>query len=144
MNWTQEDLDRRNREVLGSKATRKTAEATIIPDHPRHKYGAQKTTVDGIRFDSKVEANAYLTLKALLAMGQIADLKLQPRFLLQEAFRDGSGKTHRQIEYRGDFEFQRGEEHVVVEVKGFATEAWRIKEKLFRFKYPEIKLEIWK
>lgn len=46
----------------------------------RNKYGAKKTFVDGVAFDSKAEARRYGELKTLLRGGLIADLELQPKF----------------------------------------------------------------
>jgi hypothetical protein len=45
-----------------------------------NKYGAKKTEVDGITFDSRLEARRYVQLKALQAAGEIHGLKLQPRY----------------------------------------------------------------
>jgi len=110
----------------------------------RQKYGAQKTTVDGIVFASKAEARAYQTLRVLEVAGKIFGLTRQPRFLLQEKFTDGSGRNHRAIYYQADFMFQRDLKDVVIEVKGYETEAWKLKEKLFRSRYPNTTLEVWK
>ena len=54
-----------------------------------------------------------------------------------------SGKTYRKIEYIADFlvTFKNGEQ-VVYDVKGYATPVFQIKQKLFRFKYPELDLRI--
>lgn len=119
----------------------------------RHKYGVSpvaERTVDGIRFDSKREAEVYQLLKLAESRGWITDLERQPRFLLQEAFRDSTGKRHRKIEYCGDFRFLRcnpdhmGDTDVVVDVKGFKVPTFRLKEKMFRLKFPTIKLEVWR
>jgi hypothetical protein len=107
------------------------------------KYHAQKTIVDGIKFDSAAESRAYSKLRWAELLGIISDLELQPRYVLQEGF-SASGKRVRAITYRGDFRFIREGKTVVVEVKGFETEAWKIREKLFRAKYPDIVLEVWK
>lgn len=48
----------------------------------RNKYGAIKTNVDGITFDSKGEARRYGVLKALEDKGEISDLKCHPSFVL--------------------------------------------------------------
>ena len=48
-----------------------------------NKYGAQVTTVDGVRFDSKREAARYLELKVLLRGGAISALELQPKYPIQ-------------------------------------------------------------
>ena len=47
-----------------------------------NKYNARKVVVDGIRFDSKAEANRYSQLALLQKRGQISGLELQPRFYL--------------------------------------------------------------
>ena len=41
------------------------------------KYGAKKTTVDGIVFDSKAEAARWVKLEQLQRLGQVADLRRQ-------------------------------------------------------------------
>lgn len=52
-----------------------------------NKYGNIKTVIDGIKFDSKRESERYLELKLLEKAGEISDLKLQPRFILQHGFK---------------------------------------------------------
>ena len=81
-----------------------------------NKYHNKKTVVDNIKFDSKLEANRYSELKLLEKAGQIFDLKLQPRFLLQPSFKY-KGKTHRKIEYVADFEYIENGQVVVEDVK---------------------------
>lgn len=49
----------------------------------RNKYGAQRTEVDGIKFDSKREAERYKVLKLARASGLIRDLELQKRYPLE-------------------------------------------------------------
>ena len=101
----------------------------------RHKYNAKKVIVDEIEFDSKKEAKRYQELKLLEKSGKIRDLKLQPVFLLQEGFYY-KGKAQRQITYKADFEYidERGQ-RVVEDVKGFKTDVYKIKKKLFLAKY---------
>ncbi len=115
----------------------------------RQKYNSRRTELDGIVFDSCAEALAYQELKLQQAVGHIAELKLQPRYLLQEAFRDDKGKWHRAISYRGDFSFLRirpdhmPDESICVDVKGVQTPVFRMKAKMFAKAYPHITLEIW-
>lgn len=45
-----------------------------------NKYGAVKTSADGVTFHSKAEARRYGDLKALQRAGLISDLVLQPKF----------------------------------------------------------------
>jgi len=111
----------------------------------RHKYNARPVEVDGIRFDSKLEAKRYQELQILVAAGEIHGLQLQPRFELQESFRDAHGKKHRAINYVADFQYVENatDELVVEEVKGFkGNPVWRIKHKLFLYRYPNVELRI--
>ena len=105
------------------------------------KYHAKAMTVDGHRFASQAEARRFGELKLLLRDGQITALRLQPRFVLQEAFaRDG--KKVRAVTYVGDFEyFERGQ-RVVEDVKGKPTPLFQVKWKLFLKRYPEIDARI--
>jgi len=102
----------------------------------RSKYGNKKIEVDGYKFDSKAEAKYYQQLKWLQEHGEIKSFKLQPRYILQEAF-EKDGKKHRAIEYVADFEvhYSNGD-IVVVDVKGHETQVFKIKRKLFEKKYP--------
>jgi hypothetical protein len=127
--------------------------AAACGDGKRQKYNVspkEDRTVDGIVFDSKREAHHYLALKIAERAGVIYCLKLQPRFLLQPPWKLPTGKTQKRISYVADFQFIRTdptgalEEIVVVDVKGVETEAYRIKAKIFRAKYPEMVLEVWK
>lgn len=67
-----------------------------------NKYRNKKVIVDGEEFDSKKEGNRYKELKLLEETGEISNLELQPRFLLQDSFKK-NGKTYRKIEYIADF-----------------------------------------
>lgn len=46
----------------------------------KNKYGAKKTTVDGIVFDSKLESERYSFLKTLYTAGIITSLACQIRY----------------------------------------------------------------
>ena len=65
------------------------------------KYGNRKTTVDGITFDSKAEAERYKELKRLELIGVIKGLELQKTFRLCKG-RWNNGKPF-SISYRADF-----------------------------------------
>ena len=112
----------------------------------RSKYGAVKTTVDGIRFDSKKEAVRYCELKLLEKAGEIEDLELQPVFPLLVPSTSGrvmraakaivQGGTFQIGEYRGDFkylDYKRG--RIVEDVKGFKTPLYRWKKKHVEAQY---------
>ncbi|MCA9366914.1 DUF1064 domain-containing protein [Candidatus Kaiserbacteria bacterium] len=108
-----------------------------------HKYNAQPTEIDGIRFDSKREAQRYRELQLLAADGEIHALQLQPRFELQPSFKR-DGKTVRAIHYVADFQYtEDATERVIVEdVKGMETDVFKLKRKLFMYAYPKLTLRI--
>jgi hypothetical protein len=107
-----------------------------------HKYKAKKTTVDGITFDSKREARRYQELKLLEQAGTICELELQPRFTLQRAFKDNEGNHIRAITYKADFQYIEDGEIIVEDSKGFWTQVFKIKRKMFLFFYPDYYLRI--
>jgi len=106
-----------------------------------NKYHNKKTVVDNITFDSCAEANHYCELKLRVKAGEIYELKLQPRFLLQESYKY-KGKTIRKIEYVADFEYIENGQVVVEDKKGMETQVFKIKWKLLLKKYPEIDFRI--
>lgn len=75
--------------------------------------------------------------------GEIKDLELQPRFELQPSFKKNN-KTYRKTEYIADFKYfdTKSNKLVVEDVKGIETEVFKIKRKLFEYKYPELELKI--
>lgn len=101
-----------------------------------NKYQNKKVSVGGIVFDSTKEANRYKELKLLERAGVIKDLRMQVKYELQPKF-TVSGKTIRAINYLADFVYydcnQRRE--VVEDVKGFRTEVYKLKKKMFEYKY---------
>lgn len=99
------------------------------------KYKNKKVVVDNILFDSKKEANYYTKLKILKDAGKILDLELQKKFVLQPTFKL-NGKTYRAITYIADFVYkdQEGQTHVV-DTKGYRTQVYKIKKKIFMKKY---------
>lgn len=103
----------------------------------RHsKYNARKITIDGITFDSLKEAARYKELKLLERAGEITDLELQPKFILLDGFYYG-GKKEREISYVADFKYyDKAKSKIIVEdVKGFKTDVYKIKRKLFLSQY---------
>jgi hypothetical protein len=101
-----------------------------------HKYGAKRTEVDGMKFDSKAEAKRYQELKLLERGKVIQNLSLQPRFTLQEGFVNvDTLKKERPIEYVADFQYDMNNETIVEDCKGFKTSDYKIKRKLFLYKY---------
>ena len=103
------------------------------------KYGNRKTVVDGIKFDSKAEAERYRELKLMEQAGIITDLQLQPKFPLIPTFRK-NGQTFRGITYIADFAYTENGRKVVEDVKGFKTAVYKLKRKLFEYTYQDISL----
>lgn len=107
-----------------------------------HKYNAKSKIVDNITFQSKKEADRYVELKLLEEVGEICGLKLQPKFMLQDGFRNNLGKKIRDITWTADFRYFEGGEEIVEDVKGVLTQATGIRHKLFMFRYPQYVLRI--
>lgn len=103
------------------------------------KYKNKKITIDGITFDSQLEANRYCELKLLFKAGEISQLRLQPEFELIPAFRK-NGKTYRKTVYRADFMYfdKKTGKYIVEDTKGFKTEIYKLKRKLFEHQYPDL------
>lgn len=99
-----------------------------------NKYRNKKVVIDNILFDSKREANYYIYLKMLEKSGKIKNLELQKKFTLQGSFKL-NGKTVREIAYIADFVYEDDKGIHVVDTKGYRTEVYRIKKKLFAKKY---------
>lgn len=110
------------------------------------KYHNTKTVADGIKFDSKLEAERYAQLKMMERAGVIRDLELQPEYELIPSFRKG-GKTWRRTVYKADFRYILcdGDKTIIEDVKGSTaviTDVFRLKQKLFEYRYPELTIKI--
>ena len=103
------------------------------PLKPR-KYRNQKTTLDGITFDSKREAARYQELKALAARGVIEDFRHQAPFVLAPGVRFSDEKRAKPaLRYVADFAYKLDGRLVVEDVKSKVTAgaaAYRIKRHL--------------
>lgn len=106
-----------------------------------NKYSNKKVILDDIKFDSKRERDRYSELKLLKKAGLIKKLELQKEFELQPSFKK-NGKTYRKITYRADFYYFDNHlgKYIVEDVKGFKTDVYKIKKKMFEYKYPELEL----
>lgn len=98
------------------------------------KYHAKRTSVDGITFDSKREADRYLVLKSMEEDGTIEDLRRQVRYELVPAF-DVDGKHYRPVCYVADFTYRENGHEVIEDVKGVVTDVYRLKRKLVAYRY---------
>ena len=110
------------------------------------KYHNKKTVIDGFKFDSKLEAERYAQLKMMECAGVIRDLELQPEYELIPSFKK-DGKTWRKTVYKADFRYILCEDDktIIEDVKGSTaviTDVFRLKQKLFEYKYPELTIKI--
>ena len=102
------------------------------------KYNSRKTVIDGITFDSKKEAKRYVELKKKQDEGEITDLRLQVPFELVPSFTieiDAKKRRRRNIRYIADFVYYENGQKVVEDVKGRKTDIYKLKKKLFEYKY---------
>ena len=103
------------------------------------KYKNKKTIVDDIQFDSKLEAKRYNELKLLEKSGKIKELQLQPSFELIPSFKK-NGKTFRKAIYKADFSYIDTEtgETIIEDTKGYVTELYKLKKKIFEYKFQNL------
>lgn len=90
-------------------------------------------------FPSKLEASVYGILQARELAGEITNIKRQQVVILQD------GPREVKIDWKLDFSYERVSDDVLcyVEAKGFETEDFKLKLKLWR-KNPPAPLEIYK
>jgi len=96
----------------------------------KNKYGAKKTTVDGIKFDSKWEAQRWGELKAMERGGYVKDLERQIKH-------DIVVNDEKVCRYIADFRYKKIDDdgletEVVEDAKGFETVEFKIKKKLMK------------
>ncbi|MBT1154343.1 DUF1064 domain-containing protein [Aminobacter anthyllidis] len=101
------------------------------PKPKRNKYGARKTVLDGITFDSKAEANRWGTLKQWEKLGVIYDLRRQVWHELKAA--NGAVACR----YRADFDYFDTSSGLPIteDVKGVLTRDFKVKARLFKEQY---------
>lgn len=99
------------------------------------KYNAKKVEYKGIVFDSTVECDYYQYLERNLG-DEYDYIELQPRYELIPKM-----NKQRKTEYIADFALWKDNKLLeVIDVKGMPTEVAKLKAKIFRDKYPNIKL----
>lgn len=89
----------------------------LMPKRP--KLGNRHVTVDGEKFDSRLEAGRWQTLRLLERAGEISDLRRQVRFpLLVQGIEIGH--------YTADFVYlDRDGKRIIEDAKGFQTREFR-------------------
>lgn len=121
---------------------------TICPNcngtkYIRNKYNNQKTIYNGIRYDSKREAEKAQELDMLKQSGEVIDWTAHPRYLLIPRYINRDGKIVRPTHYIPDFwvKYRDGGE-VVIDIKGFQTPEFKLKMKMFNYRYKDKNLEL--
>ena len=94
------------------------------------KFGAKKTMVDGITFDSKWESERYGQLKAMERGGIVTDLELQVKY-------DIVINDIKICKYIADFVYKEESSdgkirEIVEDAKGFETPEFKLKKKLMK------------
>jgi hypothetical protein len=92
----------------------------------KHKFSAQRTTVDDINFDSKIESRYYQNLKMLQRSGELL-------FFLRQVPIHLPGKTKLVIDF---VEFWKDGNVVFTDVKGVETETFKLKRRQVEELYP--------
>ena len=107
-----------------------------------NKYKNTKVEYNGIVFDSKKEQKRYYELSLLQRANEIRDLQLQVEFELQPSFKK-NGITYRKLSYVADFKYfdNKLNKWIVEDTKGFRTDVYKIKKKLFEYKYPDLEIK---
>lgn len=104
-----------------------------------NKYFNKWTEIDGIKFQSQAEGLKYWELKH---DDTVERFELQPKFELIPASIK-FGRKSRAIYYKADFEvWYKDGRHEIIDVKGFQTKEFKLKAKMFDYKYPDLLLMI--
>ena len=107
----------------------------------KSKYNNSRSELDGYTFDSRAEMRRYTQLKLLQFNGQIDKLEVHPRFEVIPAMKI-NGKRERAIFYEADFAYYEEGRWVVEDVKGYVTDVFRLKRRLFVLRHPEALFKI--
>ena len=120
INWTEEQL----------KNYLEKNQASPEPKEKKSKYRNKKIKIDGHYFDSIKESKCYEELKLRLKAGDILGFCLQPKFILSNS-----------ISYVADFVvWNLDGSSEIIDVKGYLTEIYKLKKKLFKEKYPHLEI----
>ncbi len=96
-----------------------------------NKYGAKKTEIDGIVFDSKAEARRYSELKLMQYSGMIHSLECHPSWpLIVNGVKIGKYTADFRYKYYSDIDIDGDGRDVVEDVKGMRTRDYILRKKL--------------
>lgn len=106
------------------------------------KYRNTKVEIDGIKFDSKLEAARWQKLKMLEQAGVISELQRQVPFELLPKFIDSDGNKVREIRLFIDFTYAEKGRKYAEDCKAVIADDAALKIKFFKYMYREYKFRI--
>jgi hypothetical protein len=111
----------------------------ITPETEKQpKYRNRRVRVDGMLFDSQLEADYYCELKLQLKAGEINGFCRQPEFILVEGL-----AGQKPVMYKADFiVFNLDGTAEIIDTKGMETEIFKLKHKQFKAKFPNLELKV--
>lgn len=98
------------------------------------KYHNKKIKTEEGTFDSKYEYEEWCRLKLLERAGEISELQRQVSFDLIPTIKTNV-ETLRGIKYVADFVYVEDRIFKVVDTKGFETDVYKLKKRLFIYRY---------
>ena len=104
--------------------------------YSKNKYRNHKVTVQGVKYDSKKEAQRHYELKLLQRAGEITELKTQIPFVLLDSvniIKNGKKSKQSAVKYIADFVYLEKGKVIVEDLKSEATEQdknYRLKRKM--------------
>ena len=107
------------------------------------KYRNRKVVNACGTFDSVKEYNHWAELRSLELIGAISNLRRQVRYQIIPEQRDKGGKVLEHARYYiADFVYDKNGETVVVDVKGYRTDVYRLKRALMLYQHGIVVMEI--
>ena len=93
----------------------------------RTKYGAKKTQVGEVTFDSKKEAQRFMELQLLERAGEISNLRRQVKIDLIGQYRPMYTRTGRKMRLTADFAYIEDGVEVLEDAKGMWTRDFEVR-----------------
>lgn len=134
-----------SRDILRLIQDKKISVRSSFGGHPSGltKYNQTKEyEYNGHSYMSKLECNTAVELDRLLKDKIVAYWEPQPKFVLIPSFKRDN-KTYRETTYSPDFYVKWTDGHEeYLDSKGFQTEVFRLKAKMFAYFYPDKRLRL--
>lgn len=93
----------------------------------KNKYGAKKTQVGEVKFDSKKEATRWMELQLLERGGEISDLRRQVKVELIGQYRPLFTRTGRKMKLTFDFAYIEDGVQYYEDAKGYPTRDYEVR-----------------